>query len=263
MIDPAGFNKVVVLTGCSSGIGLQTLLLFLSHQYKVFGMDVNQFDYSVLEKFEGGRYQEYFHFHQADLMKQKDIEESINICVEKWGPKIDVLINNAGIIDSFSSAATYTDVEFDRVMTINLTAPMQLMRLVLPHMLPQNSGRIINVCSRASTSGATAGVAYTASKHALLGATKHTAWRYKDEGITCNAVMPGSVGTNISASMGGNLDMESLGTLQLMHKMNVIKGREFAVQSKDVAEAILFLAGEGAQSISGVALPVDMAWSAV
>lgn len=166
-------------------------------------------------------------------------------------------------MDNFTSAATFTDAEYERVMAINLTAPLQLMRLVLQHMLPQNHGRIINVCSRASTSGATAGVAYTASKHALLGATKHTAWRYKDQGVTCNAVMPGSVGTNISASMKGDLDMESLGTLELMHKMNIVKGREIAISAKDVAESILFLAGEGASSISGVALPVDMAWSAV
>ena len=166
-------------------------------------------------------------------------------------------------MDGFTSAATYTDAEYARIMAVNVTAPLSLMRSVIPHMLPHSHGRIINICSRASTSGATAGICYTASKHALLGATKHTAWRYKDDGITCNAVMPGSVGTNIQASMGPNIDLESLQTLAPMHGMNRIKGREIAVQAKEVAEAVLFLASEGAGSISGAALPVDMAWSAV
>lgn len=85
MIDPAGYNKVVVITGCSSGIGLQTTLTFLSHQYRVFGIDVNAFDYALLEKFEGGKYQEHFHFHRADLSTPEAARESVAICVQQYG----------------------------------------------------------------------------------------------------------------------------------------------------------------------------------
>lgn len=86
--------------------------------------------------------------------------------------KIDVLANVAGIMDSFASAETYTDVEFSRVMNINLNVPTQMIRAVLPHM-KSNGGSIINVGSKASLSGASAGVAYTASKHALVRSPSH------------------------------------------------------------------------------------------
>lgn len=87
MTDPVSpaYKKVVLLTGCSSGIGLETTLLFLSHQYRVFGLDINQFDHGVLEKLEGGKFQENFHFHKANLMEAGFAEESVRACVEKWG----------------------------------------------------------------------------------------------------------------------------------------------------------------------------------
>ena len=80
---------------------------------------------------------------------------------------------------------------WDRVIAVNLTAPVKLMRAVLPTMKEQKKGVIVNVASRASFSGASAGLAYTASKHGLVGATKNTAWRFRNEGIRCNAVCPG------------------------------------------------------------------------
>lgn len=172
-------------------------------------------------------------------------------------PRIDVLVNNAGVIDNFASVETYTDDNYNRVMAINLTAPLQLMRATIQHMLPNNSGRIINLCSKASVSGASSGLAYTVSKHGLLGATKQTAWRFKDQGITCNAVLPGGVVTNISTSMGAQMDMDSYQTLSPVHALNK------AIEPRDIAHAVLFLAGEGAASINGVALPVDRAWGTI
>lgn len=89
-------------------------------------------------------------------------------CVEKFGGRIDVLLNVAGIMDLNQSADTVEDEMWDRVIAVNLTAPVRLMREVLGVMKAQGSGSIVNVSSKAGLSGAAAGVAYTASKHGLV-----------------------------------------------------------------------------------------------
>lgn len=94
-------------------------------------------------------------------------------------------------MDAFSSADTVKESEWERVLNINLTVPVRLMAAVLPSMKEHGGGAIVNVASRAAVSGAVAGVAYTASKHGLVGATKNVAWRFHGEGIRCNAVLPG------------------------------------------------------------------------
>lgn len=179
-------NKVAIITGCSSGIGLATTQLFLSRQAKVFGIDISPFKHELDEA-----QQSAFTFHQVDLTQPKAAEEAVAACVAKCGPKIDILANVAGIMDAFGSADTVTDSDWAKVIAVNLTVPVQLMQAVLPSMKEHKAGAIVNVGSYASQSGATAGVAYTASKHGLAGATKNVAWRFHAEGIRCNAVLPG------------------------------------------------------------------------
>jgi NAD(P)-dependent dehydrogenase (short-subunit alcohol dehydrogenase family) len=85
---------------------------------------------------------------------------------------IDVLVNNAGVMDTMSAAADVTDAEWERVLRINLTAPFLLSRAVLPHMIAAGGGAIVNTASEASLRGSAAGTAYTASKHGVLGLTR-------------------------------------------------------------------------------------------
>jgi NAD(P)-dependent dehydrogenase (short-subunit alcohol dehydrogenase family) len=175
-------GKVVIITGCSSGIGLSATRLFLSRQARVFGIDVSAFNHSLTAEEENA-----FTFHQADLTQEKASEDAVAACLAKYG-KVDVLVNNAGVSDGWSSADTLQDKEWERVMTINLTVPIRLMRAVLPSMKEQKSGSIVNVGSRAALSGASSGIAYTASKHGLvrlscsslaLQISNHTVgWRY-------------------------------------------------------------------------------------
>ena len=95
-----------------------------------------------------------------------------------------------------------SDEMWEKVMAVNLTVPVKLMREVVGVMKTQgdgekgNGGSIVNVSSKAGISGEVAGVAYTASKHALVGVTKNTAWLYKDDGVRCNAVCPGGEWTS-------------------------------------------------------------------
>lgn len=88
-IDVAGFGKVAIVTGCKSGIGLATTQLFLSHQYQVFGVDVKEMDYALIDE----RDQERFHFHQADLSREGECDEIVRICVAEYGWDVNFKID--------------------------------------------------------------------------------------------------------------------------------------------------------------------------
>ena len=167
-IDPVGYGKVAVVTGCGSGIGLATTQLLLAHQFRVCGLDARAFDYDLLRVEDHGR----FHFTRGDLTEPGACEQGVQVCVAAFGPRIDVLVNVAGLMDGFASADAVTDDVWDRVLAVNLTAPVKMMRSVIPFMTAASGGGrdgvIINVASTAGVSGAVAGVAYTASKHGLV-----------------------------------------------------------------------------------------------
>jgi NAD(P)-dependent dehydrogenase (short-subunit alcohol dehydrogenase family) len=109
-----------------------------------------------------------FAFAQMDLTKSESPHALVEASQKAFGEKIDILLNVAGIMDSFTSAATVTDAEYERVIAVNLTAPVKLMREVVQVMKAQKSGVIVNVASKAGMSGAASGLAYTASKHGLV-----------------------------------------------------------------------------------------------
>ena len=132
-----------------------------------------------------------FKFHQCNLADPSAPAGIVNMCRQAFGGRIDALLNVAGVMDTMASVDRLEDEDWDRVLAINLTAPVKLMREVVPIMQKQQWGSIVNVSSKAGMSGAVAGVAYTSSKHGLVGATKNVAWRYKDENIRCNAICPG------------------------------------------------------------------------
>ncbi|KAH6868500.1 3-hydroxybutyrate dehydrogenase type 2 [Alternaria rosae] len=256
-------NKIVIITGCSSGIGLATTLLFLSQNAQVFGIDISPFnqELDVAQKAS-------FTFHKTDLCRPGAAEEAIAACIARYGPNIDVLANVAGVMDGFGSADTVKDSEWERVLTINLTVPVRMMAAVLPSMKDQKSGAIINVGSYASLSGAVAGVAYTASKHGLVGATKNVAWRFRKDGIRCNAVLPGAVPTNIRSSVvKEDVDqaaMEIYNPVQML--CQGLKRDDLpygSVSPDDVAQGIAFLASDAAKTISGIMMPIDNAWSTI
>lgn len=181
-------GKVAVITGAASGIGLATAKVFLDQGATVFGVDIApEISLEHTHANDASRFQ----FHRCDLTAPGAPDEVIVACQRSFSGKIDILVNAAGIFEGWASADTVTDDEWNRVMSINLEAPVKLMRAVLPALKQQKSGAIVNVCSKAGSSGASAGIAYTASKHALAGVTKNVAWRFRDEGIRCNAVSPG------------------------------------------------------------------------
>jgi NAD(P)-dependent dehydrogenase (short-subunit alcohol dehydrogenase family) len=193
----------------------------------------------------------------GDLSDPAVVEQVVNTAVDTFGG-LDVLVNNAGIMDSVSAAADVSDAEWDRVLRVNLTAPFLLTRAALPHMLAKGKGAIVNTASEAGLRGSAAGTAYTVSKHGIVGLTRSLAIMYRNAGIRTNAIAPGGTITNIASTM--NVDREALGPrVQAAYMTNI--GRP--AEADEQAAAIVFLASDAASNINGAVLPVDNGWSAV
>ncbi|MFJ5919587.1 SDR family NAD(P)-dependent oxidoreductase [Streptomyces ardesiacus] len=247
-------GRSVIVTGAGSGIGRAAALAFAAQGDRVLVADLDaEGAAATVEEIErsGGTAVAV----TGDLSEQAVVDRVTATAVERFGG-VDVLVNNAGIMDSMSAAADVADAEWDRVIRVNLTAPFLLTRAVLPHMLAAGRGAIVNTASEAALRGSAAGAAYTASKHGVVGLTKSLAVMYRKNGVRANAVCPGGTATAIAVEA----DPAAHGPAALgPHFVNL--GR--VSQPDEQATAILFLASEAAGNINGAILPVDDGWSAV
>lgn len=191
----------------------------------------------------------------GDLSDRGVVEHLVSQTLSTYGA-VDILINNAGIMDDMSGPHEVSDAIWEKVLRVNLTAPFLLMRAVVPHMLEVGNGAIVNITSEAGLRGSAAGTAYSVSKHGIVGLTKSAAVIYRDKGIRVNAVAPGGVATSLEV----NMKTDAMG-------LAVIGGYAHNVgriaQSDELAAAIVFLASDAASNISGAIVPVDNGWSAI
>ncbi|WP_329124370.1 SDR family NAD(P)-dependent oxidoreductase [Streptomyces sp. NBC_01353] len=247
-------GRGVVVTGAGSGIGRATAVAFAERGADVVVADLDTEGAArTVSEIEalGGKGVAVV----GDLSEQTVVDEVVTTALGAFG-HIDVLVNNAGIMDSMSAAADVGDAEWDRVIRINLTAPFLLTRAVLPHMLEAGRGSLVFTASEAALRGSAAGAAYTVSKHGIVGLVKSLAITYRDKGIRANAIAPGGTLTG----MRPELDPAAPGPAALGAYMGNI-GR--VSEPAEQAAALVFLASDAASNISGVVLPVDNGWSAV
>nr|WP_252898957.1 SDR family oxidoreductase [Secundilactobacillus odoratitofui] len=169
---------------------------------------------------------------------------------------VDIVVNNAGIMDNMAPAGDVTDDMFHRVMAINTDSVLYATREAVKRFLPKHQGVILNTASVGGTNGARAGVAYTASKHAVVGITKNTAYMYEKEGIRTNAIAPGSINTNIADSMK---NIDKYGYERQAAGMGTAPEIGSAQQ---IAEVALFLVSDEASYVNGAIMPVDGGWTA-
>lgn len=246
-------DKVVIITGASSGLGNETAILFAKEGAKVVAVARRMERLEDLVE-ETKEFSGEIIALQGDVGKEEDIENMVKFTVEKFG-KVDILVNNAGIIDDYMPAGDMTNEVWDNVFNINLTGPMKLTRAVLPIMTKQNKGNIINISSVGGLSGGRGGAAYVATKHGLVGLTKNTAFIYADQGIRCNAVCPGSIPTDI-----GNTDTAN--QLGLGKIMSGFVNAPRIGTSEEIANIVLFLASDESSLVNGVAITADAGWTA-
>lgn len=243
-------GKAVVVTGASSGMGRAISMAFAKEGATVIAVARRKERLEELAeccKGEAGRIIPF----PGDVSKKEVNEEMIDLAVKKCG-KIDILINNAGIVDEFMPIGEVSDELWERVMTLNVDGPMYACRKAIQCMLEQeNGGNIINIASIGGLHGCRAGVAYTASKYALVGMTLNTAFMYAKKNIRCNAICPGGVTTEVA------VNLKAPSALGMERIMGGLDSSMRQGTSEEIADTVLFLASDAASFINGAAIPVD------
>lgn len=241
-------GQTVIVTGAGSGIGRSVALRIAREGGRVIAADWSaaNLENLVTEYPDMG-----FVAVTGDISNQNDVDQIVAAC----GGQCYGLVNNAGIMDKFQPIGEVSDEVWQKVFQVNVWGTMRMTRAILPIMLAAGGGSIVNTASMAGLVGAAAGAAYTASKHAVIGITKNTAFMYAPNNIRVNAVAPGGVKTNIGADFASQLGLARLGP----HMQVVVPP---AAEPEEIAAAITFLLSKDAPNITGAILPTDGGWSA-
>ncbi|MFM7028215.1 MAG: glucose 1-dehydrogenase [Chakrabartia sp.] len=238
-------GKVALVTGASGGIGRASALAFAASGAQVVVSDVNVAggEESVdLIRMAGGKAV----FQKCDVSKADEVKALIQRATSEYG-RLDYALNNAGINNM--GANEYEDDVWARAVGINLTGVMMCMREEAEVMLAQGKGAIVNTASINGLVGNGAQPGYTATKHGVVGLTRHGALRWAKAGIRVNCVCPGVIETPMTAPLTANPEMRKL--LDSMTPMGRMG------QAEEIAAAVLWLCSDAASFVTGHPLVVD------
>ena len=242
-------GKTAIITGATSGIGRSTALLFAKHGARivVVGRDESRGAVTVdAIKKEG---QEAL-FVRADVSKSQEVQRMVDEAIQAFG-RINILFNNAGV-GPFGTAVDTSEELWNYVIGVNLTGVFLCSKYVIPHMLRQGGGVIINMGSVNSLMALENEVAYDASKGGVLMLTKSTALDFAKENIRVNCICPGFIKTTLVEEIwakSGNPEIEQ--EIARKHPMNRIGLPD------EVANLALFLASDESSFITGQAIAID------
>ena len=256
-------GKVAVVTGSTSGIGLgiATALAAAGATIVINGFGDPE-EIEQLCQVIGARHDVPVRYDDADMSNPDTIYDMVERVGRGFGP-VDILVNNAGI-QHVAPIEEFPPEKWDAILAINLSAAFHATRAVLPEMKRRNFGRIVNVASAHGLIGSPFKSAYVAAKHGLVGLTKVVALEAAEHGVTCNAVCPGYVWTPlVEKQVEGQAKAHGISRDEVIRKVFLAEQptKRFATVDQ-VAATVLFLCGEAAASITGVALPVDGGWTA-
>jgi len=240
-------GKVALVTGSARGIGKATAIMFAQN-----GADVVVNDY--LDQTEAEQVVTQIEdlgsnclLVMADVSKRKEVEKMF-LKVEERFKRIDILVNNAGITGGLKDINEITEEEWDRVMKVNLKGLFNCCQAILPYMLKQRNGRIINISSVGAKSGANgSGIAYFTSKAGVIGFSKVLAKYLARKGITVNVVAPGMINTRMVSWRTSE---------QMAEDAQKIPVGRFG-EPEEVAAAILYLSSEHSRYTTGVTLNIN------
>ncbi|HUA51654.1 MAG TPA: glucose 1-dehydrogenase [Candidatus Sulfotelmatobacter sp.] len=246
-------GKVALITGGANGIGRATALSFAQQGAKLVIVDR---DAASGEGTAGAIRQQggEARFVAADVTKSADVQNYVKTALDAYG-RIDCFFNNAGIEGKVAVTAEYDEAVFDQVIGVNVKGVFLGLRHVLPVMLKQKAGAIVNTASVAGLTATPGMPAYVASKHAVLGLTKTAAGEVAREGIRVNAVCPGPVETRMIQSLAEQLNPKDPNSIADKYKAALPTGRY--TQPEEIANMVLFLCSELAGNITGAHFVID------
>src|ERR1700724_1363417 len=246
-------GKVALITGGANGIGRATALGFAKGGAKVVLVDRDrpsgEATAGVIRQ-QGGEAR----FVVADVTKSAEVRDYVKAALDAYGA-IDCFFNNAGIEGKWAHTAEYDEDMFDAVIGVNVKGVFLGLRHVLPVMLKQKRGSIVNTAAVAALVASPGIPAYVASKHAVIGLTKTAAGEVARSGVRVNAVCPGPIDTRMIHSVETMLNPTDPGSIGDRYQSNIPIGRYGTPE--EVANLVLFLCSDLASNITGAQYVVD------
>jgi NAD(P)-dependent dehydrogenase (short-subunit alcohol dehydrogenase family) len=245
-------GRVAVVTGAAGVIGSATIRLLAERGARIVAVDRKREDLqSAIDDLPPSAQALAI---TADVTDEDEVTEYVRAAVDKFGT-IDVFYNNAGVEGDVKPITDYSLAMFRKVIDVNVVGVFLGMKHVLPVMLKQNSGSIINTASIAGLIGSPHIAVYSASKHAVIGLTKSAAWECTGTGVRVNCVCPGLIDSRMLSSIlqGRNPGNAPPANDKIVER---IPARRLG-QASEVASIVAFLASDEASYVSGSAYTVD------
>ena len=246
-------DQVAVITGAASGMGRAMARRFAAEGARLVLADLQEAKLiDVAQQLVDAGYAVVTEV--VDVSNGDDVARMIERAQSQYGG-LNILCNNAGILDNLTPLHDTDEAMWDRLLGVNAKGPFLASRLAVKAMLEGGGGSIINTASAAGNHGGRGGAAYTASKHAVVGLTKSIAWFYGPHNIRCNAICPGAVMTAMASSFtphpeGFERYSKHFPTVPPFGK------------ARDIGDVAAFLASDDARYVNGAIIPVDGGWVA-
>ncbi|MBY4676958.1 3-hydroxybutyrate dehydrogenase [Marinobacterium arenosum] len=256
-------QKVVLVTGSSSGIGLAIARTLAEQGARIMmhGLEAEAEGNDLAEELatETGAEVRYC---SANLMQPSEVERLVDTTIEQFG-RLDVLVNNAGI-QYTAPVSEFPADKWDAIIAINLSAAFHATRRALPLMARNGWGRIINIASVHGLVASAEKSAYCAAKHGLVGFTKVVAMETAEQGITANCICPGWTDTPLLNDQIARF-AEQHGQAVEDARLGLVKAKApypEMVQPAAIGALALYLCSDAAKAMTGTALPIDGGWTA-
>ncbi len=246
-------NKVAIITGAASGMGLATARLFVQKGAKVVMTDITE-DKLVKAAETIGANDDSVLAVPMDVSSEHDWTNAVKKTVDAYN-RIDILVNCAGIVTT-SSVVDTTESEWERLIGVNAKGVWLGMKSVIPHMQSQGKGAIVNVASIAGLVGDKGGISYTASKGAALAMTKQAAKDYAKDSIRVNAISPGLVFTGMTSGNGIDTKEDAAKAIGGETPLPPHVG-----DAEDIAYGAAYLASDDSKFVTGANIVIDGGWT--
>ena len=246
-------GKVALVTGGANGIGRATIEAYAKAGAKVVVVDRDadgaQAVADAIKLANGDAISV-----GADVTKADDVAHYVKAALDAYG-RIDCFFNNAGIEGEIKSIVDYDDAVFDAIMSVNVKGVYLGMKHVLPVMLQNKSGAIVNTASVAGITGTPNMPAYCASKHAVIGLTKVASGEVARSGVRVNCVCPGPVATRMIESVMAQINPANPAQGRANYEAGLPTGRY--TEPSEIADAVLFLTSDHSRNVTGTQFVVD------